>query len=181
MNIFVLCTGRCGSTTFYKACSHIDNYTSAHESRSSLICPEHFNYPLNHIEVDNRLSWFLGKLDDNYGDDAFYVHLKRDILATAQSFLKRWDYGIIGAYSRQIIMGQMRKLPFENSLDVCIDYCETVNSNINLFLKDKNKKMIFLLENADKDFKIFWDRIHADGNFNLALSEWKIPYNASHD
>ena len=56
MNVFVLCTGRCGSTTFACACRHIENYTAAHESRSHLAGPERFAYPEDHIEVDNRLS-----------------------------------------------------------------------------------------------------------------------------
>ena len=36
MNVFILNTGRCGSRTFARACAHITNYTSAHESRSGL-------------------------------------------------------------------------------------------------------------------------------------------------
>jgi len=165
--------------TFYKACNHIKNYTSAHESRSSLYGADHFRYPINHIEIDNRLSWFLGKLDDIYGNEAFYVHLKRDVFETANSFLKRWNFGIIGAYSKQIIMGQIRKSPFEIPLEVCLDYCDTVNSNISLFLKDKTCKMVFNLENAIHDYSVFWERINATGDLNLGLSEWETHYNAS--
>lgn len=60
MNVFVLTTGRSGSTTFYKACRHISNYTCGHESNWSLIGKERLNYPENHIEVDNHLVWMLG-------------------------------------------------------------------------------------------------------------------------
>jgi hypothetical protein len=140
---------------------------------------ERLEYPIDHIEIDNRLSWFLGKLDAKYKDQAFYVHLKRDTYQTAQSFLKRWDYGIIGAYSRQIIMGQMRSNPFPNPLDVCIDYCETVNSNISLFLKDKTKKMNFDIENAKSDFEIFWGVIKAKGDYSKSMAEFQFLYNAS--
>ena len=35
-NVFVLCTGRCGSTTFTQACQHIQNYTASHESKISV-------------------------------------------------------------------------------------------------------------------------------------------------
>ena len=45
MNIFVLCTGRCGSVTFTKACQHITNYTCTHESRVSLLGEDRLNYP----------------------------------------------------------------------------------------------------------------------------------------
>jgi len=74
-NIFVLSTGRCGSTTFYKACSHFSNYTSGHETLSSKLGIQRFAYPAFHIESDNRLSWLLGRLDTEYGNSAFYVHL----------------------------------------------------------------------------------------------------------
>ena len=85
MNVFVLSTGRCGSTTFIKACSHITNYSSAHESLSTRTGKQRLNYPENHIEADNRLSWLLGRLDNTYGDDAFYVHLNRNIEDTIAS------------------------------------------------------------------------------------------------
>lgn len=56
MNVFVLCTGRCGSMTFAEACSHAVNYTTGHESgrhrRYDL------KYPADHIEVDNRFPQF---------------------------------------------------------------------------------------------------------------------------
>lgn len=60
MNVFVLNTGRCGSMTFTKACSHIANYTSAHESRCGYLGKSRFDYPENDVEVDNRLSWVAG-------------------------------------------------------------------------------------------------------------------------
>ena len=37
MNVFILCTGRCGSLTFTRACGHMTNFTTAHESRVALI------------------------------------------------------------------------------------------------------------------------------------------------
>src|SRR5688572_26940299 len=107
MNVFVLCTGRCGSTTFVKACSHATNYSSAHESRANVVGPERLAYPPNHIEADNRLSWFLGRLERTYGNNAFYVHLTRSREETARSFTKRWDHGIMQAYR----VGVLMKLP----------------------------------------------------------------------
>ena len=43
-----------------------------------MIGPERLDYPDQHIESDNRLAWYAGRLEKRYGDDAFYVHLKRD-------------------------------------------------------------------------------------------------------
>jgi len=105
MNVFVLCTGRCGSMTFSEACKHIKNYTSSHESKNHLFGKERLNYPNNHIEVDNRLSWFLGSMDKKYGNDAYYVHLKRDTLNVAKSYLERWEFGITKSYHNGIILG----------------------------------------------------------------------------
>ena len=60
MNMFVLNTGRCGSTAFVEACKHIMNFSSAYESRAGRIGHDRFAYPENHIEADSQLSWFLG-------------------------------------------------------------------------------------------------------------------------
>ena len=78
MNVFVLTTGRSGSVTFAEACRHITNYTAGHETRVGLVGDDRLAYPGDHIEVDDRLAWLLGRLEDAYGDAAFYVHLRRD-------------------------------------------------------------------------------------------------------
>lgn len=175
MNIFVLNTGRCGSMTFIKACQHISNFSSGHESRCGLLGVARFNYPENHIEADNRLSWFLGRLDKHYGSNAVYVHLKRNNKDTAKSFVKRYASGIIKAYRNSILLG----LPDKTSpMSVSLDYCDTVNSNIELFLKDKSKKMEFSLENAKQDFRRFWELVDAEGDIDAALLEFDIFYNA---
>ena len=178
MNVFVLCTGRCGSKTFIEACKHITNYSAAHESRRGLLGSGRLAFPPNHIEADNRLSWFLGRLERAYGDHAMYVHLRRNDLDTAQSYVRRWKfkYGIIRAYSLAITAWPP---PEMNPLDICLDYCETVNSNIEAYLADKTHKMNFSLENAKEDFKRFWDLIGAQGDLEGALAEWDRSYNSS--
>lgn len=175
MNIFVLNAGRCGSTTFIKACSHITNYTALHESRVHLTGSERLAYPDNHIEADNRLSWLLGRLDREYGDNAFYVHLHREREASAESFAKRSDFGIMQAYREGILLGGDGQTPQE----IAQDYLDTIESNIALFLKDKTQKMDFQLVNAKDDFSVFWERIGAKGDLDQALGEWDVRYNAS--
>lgn len=139
MNVFVLCTGRCGSMTFARACGHIRNFSAAP------------------------------------GKDAFYVHLMRDKLATAESYNRRWggQIGIMGAYSHAILMRE------EETLYESLDYFDTVQANIRLFLKDKPYQMTFHLENAAHDFPEFWTRIGAKGDLGAALGEWGIRHNAS--
>lgn len=177
MNVFVLSTGRCGSTTFTRACGHITNFSATHESRFGSL-RERLNYPDDHIEADNRLTWFLGRLDRQYGDKAFYVHLKRDREATAKSYAQRHESGIIRAYKERMIY-KADDDPTVSPLDVCRHYCDTVNANIDLFLKDKGRSMEFRLESAEDNFREFWNRIGAEGDLSAALQEWGQKYNAS--
>jgi len=174
MNVFVLNTGRCGSTTFFKACEHITNYSAGHETRSKFVGYGRLGYSENHIEVDNRLSWFLGRLDFAYGDSAFYVHLFRNIDDVLKSFEKRIRApSIIHAYKTSICMGS------RNTTDrkVCEDYYNTVNQNIALFLKDKTRKMKFYIDLASEMFGKFWEEIGAEGDFKAAMKEFSIRYN----
>jgi len=175
MNIFILNTGRCGSTTFIKACKHITNYSAAHESLSTQTGKLRLAYPPSHIEADNRLSWFLGRLDKQYSDNAFYVHLQRDQQQTIESFCKRENFGIMKAYKEGILLNADN----QTAEQIAADYIETIELNIKHFLKDKTHKMDFSLENADLDFKIFWEKISAQGSFEKAVAQWEINYNKS--
>ena len=176
MNIFILNTGRCGSSTFIKACQHITNYSAAHESRATLVGKTKLSYPLQHIEADNRLSWVLGRLDHQYADKAIYVHLSRNKPQTIASFSKRADYGIMKAYKEGVLLGGESN---QTNQQIAEDYIDTVESNIEFFLKDKTHKMNFSLDNAKYDFEAFWKLISAEGDLNAALGEWDISYNAS--
>jgi len=176
MNVFVLNTGRCGSTTFIRACQHITNYSASHESNISLLGDARVAFPPNHIEADNRLSWFLGRLDDAYGDDAVYVHLTRSVGDAADSFEKRAGFGIMKAYREGIMMLEDDEI---SSHQLALDYIYTVERNIALFLKDKTRIQVFRLENAKNDFRVFWSLIRAEGNLATALKEWDILHNAS--
>lgn len=175
MNVFVLCTGRCGSLTFAKACSHLKNYSVGHETNCRLIGRSRVEFPGNHIEVDNRLSWLLGRLDDHYGDNAFYVHLVRNRDQTAKSFNKRWHMknGIIRGYSHCVLRIDSR------AIEVCEDYYDTVNANIRHFLKSKRLTMILHLEKIQEQFPIFIAAIKAEGDLKAALGEWQTRHNES--
>ena len=184
MNVFVLNTGRCGSLTFARACSHITNFTSAHESRSRLKGPEHYDYPDHHIEVDTRLSWFLGPLDAKFGDQAVYVHLLRNPEAVAQSFAKRYDVesSIIWSYRNVILMDyniDAEDRDAEDRMAYCHDYIATITQNIALFLKDKTAPIVINIEAPEKGFRALWTRIGAEGALEAALEEFHTKHNAS--
>lgn len=176
MNVFVLCTGRCGSTTFTRAASHIRNYTADHEARVQRLGDERLSYPPNHIEVDNRLAWMLGRLEESFGKDAFYVHLKRNPEEVARSYDQRWGlrFGIISAYRNGILSGAQGA----DHYDVCVDLIQTIDANISAFMADKPKKMDFHMESAERDWRTFWNSIEADGDFEASLAEWRLPHNA---
>lgn len=176
MNVFVLNAGRCGSTTWIRACAHIANYTAAHESRVHLTGELRLAYPDRHIEADNRLSWFLGRLDRRYGDQAFYLHLKREPADTVSSFARRGAFGIMRAYRDGILLNAPSGLTDEA---LAADYLETVESNIELFLKDKPRHMAARLETARQDFRRFWKAIGAEGDLDAALAEFDVRYNSS--
>lgn len=179
MRVFILSTGRCGSTTIVKACQHISNYTAAHESLAKKFGEERLNYSDNHIESDNRLSWFLGQLDEKFGDEPIFVHLLRDKEATVKSYNKRWIgfNSIVRAYCEAIHMRPSEVLQNSMKLQVTAAYYDTVNTNIRHFLKDKSKKMTMRLENIKEDFPKFWSLIGAEGDLEAALAEFDIKYN----
>jgi hypothetical protein len=136
---------------------------------------ERLAYPSHHIEADNRLSWLLGRLERRFGDNALYVHLSRDRQASVESFSRRAHFGIMQAYREGILFGGR----LQTDQEIALDYLETVDANIALFLKDKTHKMDFRLEHAKADFPRFWERIGAQGDLEQALAEWDVRYNAS--
>lgn len=179
-NVFVLGTGRCGTTTFMRACRHVSNFTTAHESLVNTAGPGRLNYPEFHIEADNRLSWFLGRLDESYGPRAFYIHMQRNEDAVAKSYLKRWksDHSIVYGYRTSIVPNPDPSL---SPLDVVRDMCRTVNANVRAFLKDKPHAATVNLETAEVDFAKVWDLAGFKGDRAAALREWSVPYNASRE
>ncbi len=178
----MLSTGRCGSVTFAKAASHLTNFTSAHESRRRIAGPDRIRYPDQHVESDNRLSWMLGHLDAEYGDDAFYVHLRRDPEATARSYLGRWDNGYRGGIILAFAHGILQtpdEWPEESRLDVCRFYVDTVDRNIEAFMKGRPHVAQVRLESGAADFEALWHAIGGRGDLDAALAEWDVRHNAS--
>jgi hypothetical protein len=181
MNVFILCTGRSGSSSLIAACSHITNYSCGHESRAGLLGEARLAYPEGHIEADNRLSWMLGPLEDRYGNSAFYVHLTRDREATISSFNRRWSErtSIVRAYSEGVLKTPIETLSKADQLSICADYYDTVNSNIRHFMDNKSNVLSIRLAHLEEDFKNFWDSIGAEGNLDMALQELSTHHNPS--
>jgi len=166
--------------SFSKACGHIRNFSSAHESRARLI-EGRLDYPDQHIEADNRLSWFLGSLDRCYGDDAWYVRLSRNKEDTAQSFNRRWHLKgtIMHAFVENILLTPLSALRAQKRKQACALYYDTIYDNIDLYLKDKTHVLEVTLEDIKGGFRRFWDWIGAEGDLEAALKEFDTRHNMS--
>ncbi len=187
MNVFVLSTGRCGSETFARACEHMTNYTAAHESHNRWLHPylampyRDLRYPDAHIEVDNRLSWFLGTLEKLYGREAFYVHLLRRREEVARSLVSRGENTILYGFAAGVLQyyREARRLTEEERYQIGLQYWDTVNDNIEVFLRDKPRVMTLWLHEIHDAFHTFWYAIRAEGDLQAALAEWSVRHNVT--
>ncbi len=173
MNVFVLTTGRSGSLTFAEACRHITNYSAGHETRVGLVGTQRLAYPADHIEVDNRLAWFPGRMEAAYGDDAFYVHLRRDPAATAASMARRWSKPAMRSYRNGILWDID---PNTDRVVLAADLVDTLETNIRYYLRDKSKVMTIEIETAKGTFPQFWERIGAEGDLAAAVAEFEAKH-----
>lgn len=172
-NIFVLCTGRCGSQTFVHACEHFTNYTAGHETRSRMLGQDRLAFPDSHIEVDNRLSWMLGRLERKFGDDALYVYLTRDESKVAASYDMRWDhrFSLIDGYNRSILMQSVY------NEGAAADMVETVTANIQAFLANKSHVIEIDIDAPNQEFRRFVEIIGAEGDIEAAMAELSVRHN----
>ena len=173
MRVFVVSTGRCGSTTFSKACQFISNYTVAHQWHHGQV--GNYEYPDDHIEVDPRLSYSLPLLIEKY-PTAKYIHLQRERESCIKSLSKRKSTGFFMRFHFGAIDKNLQK-----GAEV---YYDITNSLINKILLGANSQTIHVwLENLisldyeNNDWQKIWNFIKAQGNFKDSLAQWKIKYN----
>jgi len=201
VRVFVLTSGRSGSTTFAHACGHMTNLTSAHESLARKRGDARFDYPDDHVEVDNRLSWMLGPLAERF-PDARYVHLRRDREAVARSFLARWSVhpppwppedaeererwqqdvrhpraNLASVFANGILTRQ-RAWPEEERLEVMRFLVDTIDANLRVFLADRPHVTVDL-ETVGDDFPAFWRWADAEGDLAAAMAEFGTAHNAT--
>lgn len=177
MRVFVLCTGRCGSLTFARACGHIRNYGTGHESRVTAIV-HRLDYPDRHIEVDHRLSFFLGTLAERFDPaETVWVHLTRDPEETAASWVRRFgvEGGMMQAWGAGVIAN--KAVPRGRRLDLAESYVATVTDNITGFLRDKPLVVRAEIEDPHDPFDRLWDMIGAVGDRQAAHAELAVRHN----
>ncbi|QBI53409.1 hypothetical protein EKD16_08075 [Streptomonospora litoralis] len=162
----VLCTGRCGSLTLARAlAAHLTSHTTGHESRAHLIGPDRLAYPDHHVEVDNRLAWHLGELDQRYGDAPVYVHLTRDPEQVARSYAARYTVraGIAPAYASGIIRRRPPRTTGEQ-LAAARALVATVTTNIEAFLADKSRVVWMDIADPHASLDRLWDLLDGRGD-----------------
>lgn len=176
MNVFVVSPGRTGTLSFSNACSLIENFSSGHETRLGMLCPQKLDYPENHIECDNRLAWLMGPLHERFTNDTVLVYLKRDLAKVAASYDKRWHvkHGIVRGYADSILMLPSRLWNREAALD----FVTVVDRNIAFAARLFNDFIEINIDNPDDGFYEFWSKINAIGDYEAALSVLKTPANA---
>lgn len=190
MRCFVLSTGRAGSLTVAKAFSLAQNYTVKHESRITVFDHTRLDYPDNHIESDNRLSWFLGSLLQRY-PDALYIHLTRDPQKVVASYVRRWeallaptsarevangvlrligrrhDMTIVDAFARGIL-GQRMPLSHEERVTIATLFVNTVNDNIASALGAARHSLKMSIEEPSGPFEVAWATLGIHGDLTAA-------------
>jgi hypothetical protein len=177
MNVFVLCVGRSGSLSFANACKHFSNYTAGHESRSTIIGADRFDFPPSHIEVDNHLGLQLGHLEERYGDCAHYVHLTRDRERVAGSFARLIDSPVSNVRSFATGVLMRPHLKGEEVLAASQDYVDTVNANIRAFLRYKTRTSFVDIDDSVESFIAFAKDIGAEGDIGAAIQVLRTPSN----
>ena len=119
----------------------------------------------------------MGRLDKIYGTRATYIHLKRFSEDVIESYSRRFRTGIMRAYrGKGILLGISDDV---DKAEIVRDYIHTVDSNIELFLKDKTRKMVINIEQAKEMFPFFCELIDADVDMGKALSHFDKRYNES--
>jgi hypothetical protein len=170
MRVFVTGTGRCGTTTFAKACSHITNFTSGHETkRQGSPQADILEFPDNHIEVDAHLFWHMGALMWKY-PDAYWVHLRRGHDDCVRSLMKTSG-----------IKDWIRLAYGPGNVDLqkaCSDYYLSTNRMIEMCLEMSESRRYMHLEKLEDEWYDFWEWIGADGDYGPAVAELAIRHNA---
>ncbi len=170
MNVFVLCTGRCGSKTFAAACKHnITNYTASHESgpfrTTQFLDDLVFHYPPNHIEVDNALTLFAPILARQYGSGAYFVHLLRNaddcIDSLAQRRCSRRMYGLLFGKKAAPKHTERRRA------NVYYRVCNSILER----LMDGVSGTTVHIETPERGFSEMWESIGAEGDYDKALRD----------
>lgn len=176
MRVFVVGTGRCGTSTFYQACKHITNYTVGHETKKGPSKIGDWEFPDNHIEISSNLTIALPHLIRTY-PEAKFVRLKRNkqdcIKSLAECvpesmvmFAKQWWY----LYDIDLI-----SLDYLKVASTFYDWCEELYQMVLPI-----GSLFYDIEKMEQNFAKFCLTIEATGKLADGTSEFKKKYNSKY-
>lgn len=170
MRVFVFGTGRCGTVSFCDACRNMTNFTTEHESFCALGW-----YPDNHIEVNPQLR-ITGEIVQRNHTDALWIWLRRDFGATAASYerldqgtwLHRWwEFGNTVRPGNRL---QCANIAVKDMDAQCAKLYDSI---------PKEQREMMWIEKVKEPFSVFWQKIGATGDLELALKVFDAPRNTS--
>ena len=114
-------------------------------------------------------------------DDTFYVHLTRRRKLVARSYSNLFHSGFHSSMMRAFSQGILIRPRWKPKQHVKVArfYVDTVNDNIQEFLRHRPHTMDFPLEQAGELFPVFWQWIGAEGDLTAAMAEFDVRHNAS--
>ena len=134
-------------------------------------------YPPDHIEVDNRLAFRVGRLWQEYGcrSSTRWVVLGRDPSAVKASYERKWVLSFLRLAQCGITMQRQC-----NTNEHVRDALLTMRANIELLIRSQPAASVMRLrlERMPRDFEFFWQWIGAEGDRDAALAEWSVLHNA---
>lgn len=179
--VFVISTGRTATTAFAAASSFLPGFTAKHESRVSQPFSTRLDFAPNHIEADNRLIFYLAQIEEKFGDDAYYVFLKRDPAAIVKSYARRWHLtvSIVRAWTHGIRM--IPRIEEADIEDCCQDFVSYADSTLSLFLARQRHVMMFDTADAANEFIRFSKWIGVGTPPPAAIEQWNKRHNLNPD
>jgi hypothetical protein len=174
----------------------VTNYSCLQESQSHQTGLDRIAFPDNHIEVDCRLSFYLGLLLQRY-PDALYINAVRDPDAVALSYATRMSDAqspvmfiarrlrstpsLSDAHAHHIVKGRWR-LGADDRLRAMLDMVAAMNANIRA-MASGSRYLEVDIDDPDDGFARAWELMGAEGDLPAALREVHVAHNTggSHD
>ena len=168
MRVFVVGTGRCGTSTFYHACRHIHNYEAYHEPNSGQV--DSFETEDQVINVSSQFVVRIPELLKKYPESK-WIHLIRNRDQCVESLAKCCPVEMDG-YVRQWCQIFQCNLTRASQF-----YYDSINSMIELMLRNQSC-LTMNLPIRRPAWMTFWSFVGAQGDFESSLREWESCYNS---
>lgn len=159
-------TGRCGTTTFARALSHVTNYSSGHETRAGLPW-DRVAYPRRHIEVDAALAMIVPLIIEHY-PLAKWVRIRRGRDDCLRSLVANESQSMT---SLARMVTRIPEPAAEMGAALWYDLVMAATRQLPAFTLQ--------LETAKIQWRECWDFMGCLGDFEASLSEWEVRYNAT--